>query len=73
MLYVNENKFRMISAHGPLCALKLCEVQLKTQGFNLKVLEILGSFVNPEFQEGNTTVTGFRFSATLFCQKENVF
>ena len=33
----------------------------------LKVLEILGSFVNPQFQEGNTTVTGFRFSATLFC------
>ena len=33
ILYVNENKFRVISTHGPLCALKFCEVQLKTQGF----------------------------------------
>ena len=33
MLYVNENKFRVISTYGPLCALKFCEVQLKTQGF----------------------------------------
>ena len=47
MLYVNENKFRVISTHGPLCALKFCEVQLKIQG------------VKPQFQEGNTTVTGF--------------
>ena len=39
----------------------------------LKVLEILDSFVNPEFQERNMTVTGFWLSATLFCQKENVF
>lgn len=61
MLYVNENKFRVISTNGPLCPLKFCEVQLKIQG------------VKPQFQEGNTTVTGFRFSATLFCQKENVF
>ena len=61
MLQVNENKFRVISTHSPLCALKFCEVQLKIQG------------VKPQFQEGNTTVTGFRFSATLFCQKENIF
>ena len=61
ILYVNENKFRVISTNGPLCPLKFCEVQLKIQG------------VKPQFQEGNTTVTGFRFSATLFCQKENIF
>ena len=33
MLHVNENKFRVISTHGPLYALKFCEVQLKIQGF----------------------------------------